>query len=226
MEKRRNSDVLKETLALPGKKVLDIGCGDGALVRSMAQQGANVTGLEPSTAQLAKAQAAPKVDNAEYIQGSALDLPFEDSRFDCVVFLNSLHHIPEAGRFKALEEASRVLKSGGIVYICEPVAQGPHFELMLPVDDETEVRAHAYAQIKRAGEAGLQELEEIAYEHTVIRASYEEFRDKIIAPDPQRKAKFDALDGDLRQSFEQLGAKVEQGFAFVQPMRVNVLRKN
>jgi len=225
MKQRRNGEVLRETLDLTGKKVIDIGCGDGALTRMMTKQGATVIGLEPSEPQLAKARSAPAIEGAEYLQGSAIDLPFEAGRFDIAVFFNSLHHIPEKGRFKALEEAARVLKEDGIVYICEPVAAGPHFELMLPVDDETVVRAHAYEQIKRCGEAGLKELEEITYEHRVVRASYEEFRDRIIAPNPQRKAAFDALDVDLRQSFEKLSIKTDEGYNFTQPMRVNVLQK-
>ncbi len=225
MEQRRNGEVLRETLDLTGKKVIDIGCGDGALTRMMAKQGARVVGLEPSDTQLTKARSVPAINGAEYLQGSALDLPFEAGYFHIAIFFNSLHHIPKEGRFKALEEAVRVLKENGIVYICEPVAAGPHFELMLPVDDETVVRAHAYEQIKRCGEAGLKEVEEITYEHRVIRASYEEFRDKITAPDPQRKAAFDALDSKLRQSFERLSVKTDEGYTFAQPMRVNVLKK-
>ena len=225
MDKRRNGEVLRETLDLPGKSILDIGCGDGNLARMMAKMGAKVVGLEPSETQLAKAQSAEPINGAEYLQGSAMDLPFEDQHFDAVVFFNSLHHIPKEGRYKSLEEAARVVKTGGIVYICEPVASGPHFDLMRPVDDETEVRSHAYKQIGKAKEAGLNQVSEIKYEHTVIRGSYEEFRDKIIAPDPQRKAAFDALDGGLRDAFERLGTKTDKGYTFAQPMRVNVLKK-
>jgi len=225
MDKRRNGEVLRDTLDLPGKNILDIGCGDGALVRMMAKKGATVVGLEPSENQLIKARSAAPIEGAEYLQGSAMDLPFTDQRFDAVVFFNSLHHIPKEGRFQSLEEAARVIKSGGVVYICEPVAGGPHFDLMKPVDDETEVRAHAYEQIGRAVEAGLSQISEIRYEHTVIRESYEDFRDKIIAPDPHRKAAFDALDGGLRDAFEHYSTKTDKGYTFAQPMRVNVLKK-
>ncbi len=42
MESRNNSDILLELLDLPGKRVLDVGCGEGGLVRLMTCGGAKV----------------------------------------------------------------------------------------------------------------------------------------------------------------------------------------
>ncbi|MEE9479068.1 MAG: methionine biosynthesis protein MetW, partial [Kiloniellales bacterium] len=45
---RTHGEVLHETLSLSGLRVLDIGCGDGSLVRLMTRQSAKATGLEIS----------------------------------------------------------------------------------------------------------------------------------------------------------------------------------
>jgi ubiquinone/menaquinone biosynthesis C-methylase UbiE len=225
MNTRKNSDVLKESLSFTGRRVLDIGCGDGALARALAREGAIVTGLEPSAKQLEKARAKPPLSGETFIEGSALDLPFEAQVFDIVVFFNSLHHIPMEGQGKALEEAARVLCADGHVYICEPVAEGPHFELIQPIDDETIVRARAQEEIKKAAQGPFESLREEAYTHVVRRESFEDFREKIIAPDPQRAAIFALREAEIRASFEALSEPADGGFLFAQPMRVNLLRK-
>ncbi|MCW9034081.1 MAG: class I SAM-dependent methyltransferase [Rhodospirillales bacterium] len=225
MKIKQNSHVLREHVKLNGAKILDVGCGDGALVRSMTRNGAHVIGLEVSEAQLASARAHPLEKDEQYLEGSALDLPFDDSCFDNVIFFNSLHHVPVTGMPIALKEAARVLVEGGMIYICEPIAEGPHFEMMRPVDDETEVRAAAYEAIKSADQAGLEQITEGIYTHMILRKSYEAFRDKIIAPDPHRAAIFAERKDEIEASFHALSTKTEKGHTFAQPMRVSLLRK-
>ena len=70
-------------------------------------------------------------------------LPFRDSCFDATLFFNSIHHIPEDSMEAAISEAISVTKSGGLIYVAEPLAEGACFELDSPVEDETEVRAQA-----------------------------------------------------------------------------------
>ena len=148
MMRKRNSDVLLETLELAGRTVIDIGCGDGGLTRLMARNGAHVLGVEVSPRQLAKAQAAAPVADERFVAGRAEELPAPDGAADIVIFFNSLHHVPVEGQDKAIAEAARALKPGGLLYVSEPVAEGPLFELIKPIDDETEIRAHAYRMLQ------------------------------------------------------------------------------
>ncbi len=69
MERRRNHEVIVKTLALPGKRVIDVGCGDGTLVRLLASHGAHVLGVECSPRQLAKAWAQTPVTDERIIEG-------------------------------------------------------------------------------------------------------------------------------------------------------------
>jgi SAM-dependent methyltransferase len=226
MDKRRNTDVIVETLALEGKRVIDVGCGDGGLARLMARFGAHVLGVECSPRQLAKARAAAKVADEEIVEGVGQALPADDESADVVVFFNSLHHIPIAFQAKALAEAARVLRPGGEVYVSEPLPWGAFFEAVQPIDDETWVRGAALATVKGAWVHGLEEESEFTYLHPMVLKDYDAFRDKIVSANSERETKFVELDAEMRERFARLAKPAEEcGFAFEQPMRVNLLRK-
>ncbi len=223
MDRRHNADVIVETLALDGKRVIDVGCGDGALARRMAKFGARVLGVECSPRQLAKARSGEPAANVEIVEGVGQSLPAPSGGFDYVVFFNSLHHVPQAFMGKALEEAARVLKPGGQVYISEPIAEGKFFETCRPVDDETEVRALAYQALKACPQ--LRMAREFRYLHTVEMKTFAAFRDRIVSANSEREERFDAMADDLKALFEANGTRTAEGWRFDQPMRVNVLEK-
>jgi hypothetical protein len=127
---------------------------------------------------------------------------------------------------KALKEAARVLKDGGDLYIAEPLAEGPAFDLMKPVDDETEVRAAAYAEIRCAGDYGFDAVSETSFLQPRRIESFESLRDASIAIDPRRRERMAAHEADLRRSFERLATRLPDGaWELIQPVRVNLLRR-
>lgn len=224
MQRRRNADVIVETLDLEGKRVIDVGCGDGNLTRLMARNGAHVLGVECSPRQLAKAWKADKVSDERIVEGVGQALPAEDGSADMVVFFNSLHHIPAEHMAQALAEARRVLVPGGMVYVSEPVAEGKFFETCRPVDDETQVRAQALACLRQAD--GFQMKDEILYLHTVTLKTYEAFRDRIVSANHEREERFAAMDEQMRALYAANGRPNGEGaMEFDQPMRVNLLVK-
>ncbi|CAA7615942.1 bifunctional 2-polyprenyl-6-hydroxyphenol methylase/3-demethylubiquinol 3-O-methyltransferase UbiG [Magnetospirillum sp. SS-4] len=226
MDKRRNTDVIVETLKLEGKRVIDVGCGDGALVRVMTRFGAHVLGVECSPRQLAKARAADKVGDEAIVEGVGQNLPVDDESADIVVFFNSLHHIPIEHQAKAMAEAARVLRSGGEVYVSEPLPHGAFFDAVRPIDDETWVRGAALAAVKGAWVHGLEEETEFSYIHPLVLRDYETFRDRIVSANAERETRFAELDGEMRERFARLASpNPDGGFLFEQPMRVNLLRK-
>ena len=79
MERRLSAELIEEMLPLKGASVVDVGCGDGWLVRSMTRKGAHVTGVEVSPKHLAHAQQIPPAGDEHYIQGIAEDLPIPDA---------------------------------------------------------------------------------------------------------------------------------------------------
>jgi len=222
---RTNSEVLTATVELSGKKVVDVGCGEGNLVRLMTRHGARVFGVECNPAQLAKAHEQKPVGDEIYYEGRAEALPFADASVDLVVFFNSLHHVAVDAMDKALSEAARVLKSGGQVYVCEPVAEGPHFELMQPVHDETIVRAKAYEAVQGADSLGLTLDQEFTYLHPAHHKNFAQFKERMLRINPHRADDFAQLESQLEAAFERLGTPDADSFVFDQPMRVNLLSK-
>ncbi len=225
MVHKTNSDVLLETVPLKGKVVVDVGCGDGALVRLMAGQGARVTGIETNPKQLAKARATNRVADETYIDGIAQSLPMKEGSVDVVVFSNSLHHVPVEDQGRALAEAERVLVPGGVIFISEPLAEGSNFDVVRVVHDETVVRAKALEAIRAASQWGLEPVREMTHVQHSRVADFEAFRQRQIAVDPTRAAVVDERQTEIRAAFERHGRRAEDGWWFDQPMRINLLRK-
>ena len=89
--------------ALPPKRTLDVACGTGFLTQHL--RGA-VTGLDQSAQMLAIA--AERAPDASFVQGDALELPFEDDAFERVFTGHFYGHLEDAERGRFLAEAQRV----------------------------------------------------------------------------------------------------------------------
>jgi len=92
---------------------LEVSCGDGALLKRLQTRGFEVRGTNFTRYPDAEAQ-VPIEDGVDILAG----LPYEDASFDAVLFLDVIEHTPDHD--KALREASRVLRPGGVVILCSP----------------------------------------------------------------------------------------------------------
>lgn len=95
-----------------GASILDVGCGSGIASEPFAMNGFPVTGVDPSQAMLAAA--AARLPNATFVKGEAEALPFPNERFDVVISAQTFHWVDRA---RALTEAYRVLRPGGLIAI-------------------------------------------------------------------------------------------------------------
>ncbi|MDF0594426.1 methyltransferase domain-containing protein [Psychromarinibacter halotolerans] len=95
--------------AAPGVRALDLCCGHGNVTRRLVSAGATVTGLDFSAAMLAMAREA--VADATFVEGDAMDLPFDAGAFDAVTIGFGMPHVPDPPC--VLAEARRVLRQGG-----------------------------------------------------------------------------------------------------------------
>ena len=90
---------------MPGKRLLDIGCGTGLSLEPFLDLGMDLTGIDPSAYMLDKA-AARLGHRVELHRGTAEDLPFDDNSFDTALLFFSLEFSDRPA--KAIEEACRV----------------------------------------------------------------------------------------------------------------------
>lgn len=83
-----------------GERVLDIGCGYGAVARSIAQHvpGADVTGIDIDAANVAQARDADNPPNLSFVEGDATKA-FPEGGWDVVVLSNVLEHIDDRPGF-------------------------------------------------------------------------------------------------------------------------------
>jgi ubiquinone/menaquinone biosynthesis C-methylase UbiE len=97
----------------PGLSWVDIGCGNGAFTESIIEHCAprEVHGIDPSEGQLAFARTRPGAHLAQFHQGDAMKLPFEDAAFDVATMALVLFFVPEPAQ--GVAEMARVLKPGG-----------------------------------------------------------------------------------------------------------------
>jgi ubiquinone/menaquinone biosynthesis C-methylase UbiE len=219
--------LLEELVELPGRDVLDVGCGEGALARRLTAAGARVVGLDPLAEALEKARAqSGDASSPSYVQGVAEALPFPAESFDVVIFFNSLHHVPPQAIVAALAEAARVLRPDGMLYVQEPLARGSAFELLRPVNDETAVRAAALGALDDAAEGLFVRLDSREITSWIRHADFATLRARVVSVDPERAERFDARQEELRAAFERTGRPVAGGgYEFEQAFRIELLRR-
>ncbi len=108
---------------LPGKKILDLGCGNGRLFEIFKNIDVDYIGVDASEKliEIAK-QKYPKL---KFQTADALNLPFPNQYFDKVFSIRVFHHFPSKEfRAQFLQEVKRVLKPKGILILTVWNAQG------------------------------------------------------------------------------------------------------
>jgi SAM-dependent methyltransferase len=107
----------------PGRRTLDLGCGEGRVGAELARRGHRVVGVDSSPGMVASA-----TDLVDAAVADASALPFSDGAFDCVVAFMSLQDMDEPGA--AVRETARVLERGGrfCFAITHPINLAGRFE--------------------------------------------------------------------------------------------------
>jgi 2-polyprenyl-3-methyl-5-hydroxy-6-metoxy-1,4-benzoquinol methylase len=109
--------------SLEGLRLVDLGCGFGALSVLFAAHGARVTALDPNRERFEVARAVAERHGFEigFVQGRMRAIPLDTASFDVAVQNNSLCYVtsPEERR-ESLAETARVLRPGGVLVARNP----------------------------------------------------------------------------------------------------------
>jgi SAM-dependent methyltransferase len=96
-----------------GKKVLEVGCGMGAMTMNWARAGARMTAVDLTSTAIEQTRRRLEIFGlkAEVTQADGRELPFEEAQFDYVYSWGVLHHSPDLDR--SIAELMRVVKPCG-----------------------------------------------------------------------------------------------------------------
>jgi SAM-dependent methyltransferase len=107
-----------DALNVAGRRVLEIGLGEGSDSERLIRHGAHWSGVDLTAESIERVRTRLMLRELPYEilqQGSVLDLPFADDSFDMVFSHGVLHHVPNIGQ--AQREIHRVLRPGGELVI-------------------------------------------------------------------------------------------------------------
>jgi ubiquinone/menaquinone biosynthesis C-methylase UbiE len=173
-----------------GRKLLDIGCGEGVWYNELRKAGADIIGLDISKEEIsiARSRAEMMKLNPEMVVADAQSTPFTDSVFDKCFAISVLEHIPDDN--KVFREAYRVLKPNGVFVTSMPTQRLPYlmkvmaglpkiikkiFASTIILDSENE------AQVKRSSDMKFKHLRRYSEELLYHKAEEAGFRvEKII----------------------------------------------
>ena len=218
-------DLLAELMPLAGRRLIELGCGNARLARTLLARHPDIelTGLEVDQRQHAKNLAAPQ-PRLHFVAAGAQAIPFDDASFDGALMLKSLHHVPLPQMAQALREVARVLRPGGWLYVSEPVFAGPLNELVRLFNDEQAVRAAAQQALDDALRTGPWDAAaEVRFETPVQFQDFADFEQRMMRPTFADHRIDDAMLAAVRERFAPHAGP--DGAHFTRPMHVRLLRR-
>lgn len=216
-------EVIDRYLSIDGRFLVEAGCGNMHLSKELASRGAVVLAIDPDPIQAAKNKQAETIANVGFAEAGADALPVERSQTDGILFPYSLHHIPRDLLGKVFDEAHRVLKDDGFVYVMEPVAAGALNDIMSLFHDEFEVRKSAQQALDEIAIPGFKKTTVVTYHYSVSYKSWEHFVSSYAGKSYNTNYSEEQVrDARVREAFEDIGGPL--GYTFDSPMRVTYLQ--
>jgi ubiquinone/menaquinone biosynthesis C-methylase UbiE len=136
-------------------ELLDVACGPGFIALDLAPYVARATGLDITPAMIDQARAAQRelgIDNADWVHGDAIALPFPDASFSVVTSGAAFHHFEEPAR--VLAEMLRVCRPGGRIAVIDVAPEADKtsaYDRMERMRDPSHGHAHSIDELQAMG---------------------------------------------------------------------------
>jgi SAM-dependent methyltransferase len=163
-----------------GSKVLDVGCGPGALTAQLLSLGAEVAGIDPSPPFVEGIR--QRFTDIDVRLGTAEELPYETAAFDAALAQLVVHFM--ADPVKAIGQMGRVTRPGGVVAACvwdgPTGALAPFWDSVHMIDPDAEDEAllsgaHRGHLTEIFEAAGLRDVKEAPISVDVVHPTFEEW---------------------------------------------------
>lgn len=165
LERDRTQELLRRFLPPAPARVLDVGGGPGAYAAWLAELGYHVRLIDPVARHIEQA-AEHNTFIAE--QGDARDLPAPDASVDAVLLLGPLYHLVDAAeRARALQEARRVVRPGGLIAAAFISRQAPILEVAAQLGVNDDRVYNTLATLRNNGENDFESGFTVAYFHSL-----------------------------------------------------------
>ena len=182
-------DYIAERVALPGARMIDVGCGGGLITEALAERGAKVTGIDLSERALGVAKLHLKESGREVdyrliaAEEIAQQMP---GVFDAVTCLEMLEHVPDPAA--TIAACAQLVKPDGDVFF-STINRNPKAYLMAVIGAEYVLKwlprgTHDYAKFIKPSElsrwcreAGLEVKEIVGMSYQPLSRSYTLGRD-------------------------------------------------
>lgn len=191
IDRREKEAVLDALGPVEGKDVLEIACGTGRFTVMLAERGANIVGLDISSAMMAqgrqKAKSAGVAGLVEFMRGDAARLPFPDDHFDAVFAMRFFHLADTPAKF--LAEMCRVSKDQVFFDTFNRYSTRSVYTWLLPMGSRLYSRVEVENLLYGAG----LELESDAHDFVLPYGFYREIPNEVAG-------RFRELDTKLRGS--------------------------
>jgi SAM-dependent methyltransferase len=115
-------DVLKRRLP-DGAEVLDVGCGNGVISRSLGEMGFRVKGIDVSEKAIERSKELNRFPNVNFEVASAEQLVLGGQRYHAVICSEVLEHLNDPG--KLLKVLYQCLHDNGVLIVTVPNGKGP-----------------------------------------------------------------------------------------------------
>ena len=197
-----------EKYLTPGSKIIEIGAGTGRYSHTLARRGYVVDAVElvQSNIDVFRAHTQP-TEAITVVQGNALDLSaFADNSYDITLVLGPLYHLFTAeDKRQALQEAIRIAKSNGIVFVAYCLSDASIINYGFK-------KGHIFELIEK----GMLEIEHFkAFSHPwdIFELHHQEDIDALMVDFPVTRLHFVASDGFTKHMQETVDAMDESTFS-------------